>query len=125
MSTRKLRAEVAQTRAAIHSQELSRNRRRDTVRALVRRRKLTAEQREAADALMDQYRSALGDFAGTPLGQDGSPLPPRQPNAGDGGGDRPAKDDQHDYKITHGGYHPSPPLRASSRGRPIRAAHAR
>jgi uncharacterized protein (UPF0335 family) len=72
MSTRKLRAEVAQTRAAIHSQELSRNRRRDTVRALVRRRKLTAEQREAADALMDQYRSALGDFAGTPLGQAGA-----------------------------------------------------
>lgn len=46
---------------------------RDTVRALVQRRKLTAEQREAADALIDQYRSALGDFAGTPLGQAGAP----------------------------------------------------
>ena len=33
---------------------------RDTVRALVRRRKLTEEQREAADALLDQYMSALG-----------------------------------------------------------------
>lgn len=42
---------------------------RDTVRALVARRKLTLEQREAADALMDQYRSALGDFASTPLGE--------------------------------------------------------
>lgn len=45
---------------------------RDTIRVLVRRRKLTAEQREAADALMDQYMSALGDFAGTPLGQAGA-----------------------------------------------------
>lgn len=45
---------------------------RDTVRALVKRRKLTAEQREAVDALMDQYMSALGDFAGTPLGQAGA-----------------------------------------------------
>jgi uncharacterized protein (UPF0335 family) len=42
---------------------------RDTVRALVTRRKLSEEQREAADALMDQYRSALGDFASTPLGE--------------------------------------------------------
>jgi uncharacterized protein (UPF0335 family) len=42
---------------------------RDTVRALVARRKLSEEQREAADALMDQYRSALGDFASTPLGE--------------------------------------------------------
>lgn len=43
-----------------------------TVRAIVRRRKLTAEQRDTADALMDQYLSALGDFAGTPLGQAGA-----------------------------------------------------
>jgi uncharacterized protein (UPF0335 family) len=42
---------------------------RDTVRALVARRKLSLEQREAADAYMDQYRSALGDFASTPLGE--------------------------------------------------------
>ena len=41
---------------------------RDTIRALVRRRKLTPEQRDTADALMDQYTSALGDFVGTPLG---------------------------------------------------------
>ena len=45
---------------------------RDTVRELVRRRKLTVEQRETADALMDQYLSALGDFAGTPLGMAGA-----------------------------------------------------
>jgi uncharacterized protein (UPF0335 family) len=45
---------------------------RDTVRAIVRRRKLTEEQRETADALMDQYMSALGDFAGTPLGEAGA-----------------------------------------------------
>jgi uncharacterized protein (UPF0335 family) len=44
---------------------------RDTVRALVARRKLTAEQLEAADALMDQYRSALGEFVNTELGQAG------------------------------------------------------
>jgi|HubBroStandDraft_6_1064221.scaffolds.fasta_scaffold71675_5 uncharacterized protein (UPF0335 family) len=45
---------------------------RDTVRALVRRRKMTEEQRDAADALLDQYMSALGDFAGMPLGQAGA-----------------------------------------------------
>jgi uncharacterized protein (UPF0335 family) len=43
-----------------------------TVRAIVRRRKLTEEQRETADALMDQYQSALGDFADTPLGEAGA-----------------------------------------------------
>jgi len=45
---------------------------RDTVREIVSRRKLTMEQREAADALMDQYLSALGNFASTPLGQAGA-----------------------------------------------------
>jgi hypothetical protein len=44
----------------------------NTMREIVRKRKLTAEQREAADALMDQYMSALGDFADTPLGQAGA-----------------------------------------------------
>ena len=44
---------------------------RDTVRKIIARRKLTAEEREAADALMDQYKSALGDFAHTELGQAG------------------------------------------------------
>ena len=42
------------------------------MREIARKRKLTAEQREAADALMDQYMSALGDFADTPLGQAGA-----------------------------------------------------
>jgi uncharacterized protein (UPF0335 family) len=37
------------------------------VRAIVRHRKLNEEQRAAADALMDEYMSALGDYAGTPL----------------------------------------------------------
>jgi hypothetical protein len=42
------------------------------VRAIITRRKLNEEQRAAADALMDQYLSALGDFAGTPLGVAGA-----------------------------------------------------
>jgi uncharacterized protein (UPF0335 family) len=42
---------------------------RKTIRAIVARRKLTAQQRETADALMEEYMSALGDFAGTPLGE--------------------------------------------------------
>jgi hypothetical protein len=33
---------------------------------------MNEEQRAAADALMDQYMAALGDFAGTPLGQAGA-----------------------------------------------------
>jgi uncharacterized protein (UPF0335 family) len=45
---------------------------RDTVREIVRKRKLTAEQRETAAALMDQYMSALGEFGNTPLGQAGA-----------------------------------------------------
>jgi hypothetical protein len=45
---------------------------RDTVRDIIRNRKLTADQRETAAALMDQYMSALGDFAGTPLGVAGA-----------------------------------------------------
>jgi Uncharacterized protein conserved in bacteria (DUF2312) len=45
---------------------------RDTVREIVRNRKLTVDQRETAAALLDQYTSALGDFAGTPLGQAGA-----------------------------------------------------
>jgi hypothetical protein len=42
------------------------------VRAIITRRKLTEEQFAAADALMDQYTSALGDYASTPLGQAGA-----------------------------------------------------
>ena len=45
---------------------------RDTVRKIVAERKLTAEQRETAEALMAEYKSALGEFAGTPLGQAGA-----------------------------------------------------
>jgi uncharacterized protein (UPF0335 family) len=45
---------------------------RETVRAIVKRRKLTPEQRETADALLNQYMSALGDFVDTPLGQAGA-----------------------------------------------------
>jgi hypothetical protein len=33
---------------------------------------MNEEQRAAADALMDQYMSALGDFAGTPRGLAGA-----------------------------------------------------
>jgi hypothetical protein len=33
---------------------------------------MNEEQRETAAALMDQYVSALGDFAGTPLGLAGA-----------------------------------------------------
>jgi uncharacterized protein (UPF0335 family) len=39
-----------------------------TVRAIVKNRQLTVEQRETAAALLDQYLSALGDFSNTPLG---------------------------------------------------------
>jgi hypothetical protein len=42
------------------------------VREIVRNRKLTIDQRETAAALLDQYTSALGDFAGTPLGLAGA-----------------------------------------------------
>lgn len=56
---------------------------RDTVRAIIASRKMTAEQRETADALLDQYMSALGDFAGTPLGIAGADR-----MRGDGGGAR-------------------------------------
>jgi hypothetical protein len=42
------------------------------VRELVRKRKLTEEQLAAANALMEEYLSALGDYAGTPLGQAGA-----------------------------------------------------
>lgn len=45
---------------------------RDTVRAIVARRKLSAEERAAADARMAEYRSALGDLDGTPLGEAGA-----------------------------------------------------
>jgi uncharacterized protein (UPF0335 family) len=45
---------------------------RETVREIVRKRKLTAEQRDAAEALMEEYMTALGDYAGTPLGRAGA-----------------------------------------------------
>jgi uncharacterized protein (UPF0335 family) len=45
---------------------------RKTVQEIVRRRKLTTEQRQNAAALLEMYLSALGDFADTPLGQAGA-----------------------------------------------------
>lgn len=45
---------------------------RKTVQEIVKRRKLTLEQRQNAAALLDMYLSALGDFADTPLGQAGA-----------------------------------------------------
>jgi uncharacterized protein (UPF0335 family) len=45
---------------------------RKAVQEIVRRRKLTTEQRQNAAALLDMYLSALGDFADTPLGQAGA-----------------------------------------------------
>lgn len=45
---------------------------RKTVQEIVRRRKLTTEQRQNAAALLDMYLSAIGDFADTPLGQAGA-----------------------------------------------------
>jgi len=43
---------------------------------------MNEEQRAAADALMDQYMSALGDYAGTPLGQAGEPAAPSSSGLG-------------------------------------------
>lgn len=43
-----------------------------TVKAIIARRKLTAEQREERDAIMDQYLRAMGDFASTLLGEAGT-----------------------------------------------------
>jgi uncharacterized protein (UPF0335 family) len=43
-----------------------------TVRAIVKRRAMDLEKLVTMDELMDQYTSALGDFAETPLGQAGA-----------------------------------------------------
>jgi uncharacterized protein (UPF0335 family) len=64
--------EISSDRSQIYRELKQAGYDRDTVRAIVARRKLTVEQREAAEALMDQYLSALGDFASTPLGQAGA-----------------------------------------------------
>jgi uncharacterized protein (UPF0335 family) len=45
---------------------------RDEVREIVKRRKMTAEQRQERAATLDMYLSALGDFADSPLGQAGA-----------------------------------------------------
>ena len=45
---------------------------RDEVREIVRRRKMTAEQRQDRAAMLDMYLSALGDYADTPLGKAGA-----------------------------------------------------
>jgi len=39
-----------------------------TMRAIVRERKLDAQEREAQQMLLETYRDALGDLGGTPLG---------------------------------------------------------
>jgi uncharacterized protein (UPF0335 family) len=43
-----------------------------TVRAIIKRRAMDPEKRVTMDELMDQYMSALGDFADTPLGVAGA-----------------------------------------------------
>jgi uncharacterized protein (UPF0335 family) len=45
---------------------------REQVREIVKRRKLTLEQRQERAAVLDMYLSAIGDFADTPLGQAGA-----------------------------------------------------
>jgi uncharacterized protein (UPF0335 family) len=45
---------------------------RDEVREIVKRRKMTLDQRQERAATLDMYLSALGDFADTPLGQAGA-----------------------------------------------------
>jgi len=44
----------------------------DAVREIVRRRKMTDEERQERAATLDMYLSALGDFSDTPLGQAGA-----------------------------------------------------
>ncbi len=43
-----------------------------TVRAIVKRRAMDPEKRATMDDLLDEYMSALGDFASTPLGEAGA-----------------------------------------------------
>ena len=61
--------EVSADRSQVYKELKQAGYNRDTVRAIVNRRKLTVEQRVAADALIAEYSSALGDYASTPLGQ--------------------------------------------------------
>lgn len=39
-----------------------------TIRQIIRERKLSHEERQEREALLETYRSALGDFANSPLG---------------------------------------------------------
>jgi uncharacterized protein (UPF0335 family) len=43
-----------------------------TVRAVIKRRAMDPEKRATADDLLNQYLSAMGDFASTPLGEAGA-----------------------------------------------------
>ncbi|MGH6836935.1 MAG: GapR family DNA-binding domain-containing protein [Methylocella sp.] len=65
-------AEISADRQQVFKELKQAGYNRGTVGAIIERRKLTAEERDTADALMDQYMAALGDFAGTPLGEAGA-----------------------------------------------------
>ena len=43
-----------------------------TLRAIIKRHAMDPEERDAADALLEMYQAALGDFADTPLGVAGA-----------------------------------------------------
>jgi uncharacterized protein (UPF0335 family) len=43
-----------------------------TVRTIIKRREIHPDVRAEQESLLDQYMTALGDFAGTPLGQAGA-----------------------------------------------------
>lgn len=43
-----------------------------TLQTIIRRRAMDADKRDAADALLEMYSAALGDFASTPLGTAGA-----------------------------------------------------
>jgi uncharacterized protein (UPF0335 family) len=64
--------ELSADRSQIYSELKTAGYDRKTVQEIVKRRKLTAEQRQNSAALLDMYLSALGDFADTPLGQAGA-----------------------------------------------------
>ena len=43
-----------------------------TLRAIIKRRAMDPNERDTADALLDMYMAALGDFASSPLGRAGA-----------------------------------------------------
>jgi uncharacterized protein (UPF0335 family) len=64
--------ELSADRSEIYNELKTAGYDRKTVQEIVKRRKLTTEQRQNAAALLDMYLSAIGDFADTPLGQAGA-----------------------------------------------------